>query len=226
MNTAPPRPRVALISATPAAIGPAVAGLADAFPDAEPWNLLDDALLTDADARGGLTPGLAERMRRLIAYAVEGGARGVLLTCSLYGPVVEGADADVGVPVLAADSAAFAAALAGGHRRVLVLASFEAALSDSLERFRAAARAAGSSVEAVGRVIAPGDVPPDPGDADGVLLAQYSLAPHADALSAALGLPVHAGPLAAARVLRAAVGDARGPASQGAAAEGGAPCSE
>ncbi|GGR88980.1 hypothetical protein GCM10010252_29820 [Streptomyces aureoverticillatus] len=224
MNTAPPRPRIALISATPAAIGPAVAGLADDFPDAAPWNLLDDALLTDADAQGGLTPALAERMRRLIAYAVEGGARGVLLTCSLYGPVAERAAADVDVPVLAADAAAFAAALAGGHRRILVLATFEAALSDSLERFRAAARAAGSSVEAVGRVIAPGqseDHHPDPGDADGVLLAQYSLAPHADALAAGLGLPVHAGPRAAARVLRAAVG---GRAST--AVEGGAPCSE
>ncbi|GHC54467.1 hypothetical protein [Streptomyces flavofungini] len=211
MNTsarpAPPpgRPRIALISATPAAIGPAVAGLADAFPEAEPWNLLDDALLTDAEAQGGLAPALADRMRRLIAYAVAGGARGVLLTCSLYGPVAERAEA--AVPVLAADSAAFAAALARGHRRVLVLASFAGALDDSLERFRAAARAAGSPVRAVGQVIAPGERP-DPGDADGVLLAQYSLAPHADDLVAALGLPVHTGPHTAARALRSAVGRA------------------
>ncbi|MWA08159.1 hypothetical protein E5671_02855 [Streptomyces sp. BA2] len=208
---------MALISATPAAIGPAVDGLADAFPEAEPWNLLDDALLTDAAAQGGLTPALADRMRRLITHAVEGGARGVLLTCSLYGPVA--ARADVGVPVLAADSAAFAAALAGGHRRVLVLATFTAALDDCLERFRAAARAAHSPTEAVGRVIAPGDRP-DPAGADAILLAQYSLAPRADELSAALGLPVHAGPRTAARALRAAVGDIP------TAGEGGAACSE
>ncbi|MFD9903190.1 hypothetical protein [Streptomyces sp. NPDC059063] len=203
--------RIALISATPAAIGPAVAGLTAAFPEAEPWNLLDDALLTDADARGGLTPELADRMRRLIAYAVEGGAEGVLLTCSLYGPVAEGFEA--GVPVLAPDAAAFAAALAGGHRRVLVVAAFTAALDDSLARFRAAARAAHSPTEAVGQVIAPGDRP-EPGDADAVLPAQYSLAPYADAWSADLGLPVYAGPYAAARVLRGAVHG------------GGAPCSE
>lgn len=258
------RPRIALISATPAAIGPAVAGLADAFPEAEPWNLLDDTLLPDAEAQGGLTPALADRMRRLIAYAVEGGAQGVLLTCSLYGPVAEslhglvadslhGAVADsrhghsdslygpaperagVPVPVLAADSAVFAAALAGGHRRVLVLASFAGALDDSLERFRAAARSADSPVEAVGRVITPGDRP-DPGGADGVLLAQYSLAPHAEDLAAALGLPVHTGPHSAARALRIAVGEAAQAApadtegaiaSKGSAGiKGGTPCSE
>ncbi|MBW5426092.1 hypothetical protein GKQ77_31805 [Streptomyces sp. BG9H] len=212
------RPRIALISATPAAVGPAVDGLADAFPEAEPWNLLDDALLTDAAAQGGLTPALTDRMRRLITHAVEGGARGVLLTCSLFGPVAA-ARTDAHVPVLAADSAAFAAALAGGHHRVLVLATFPAALDDCLERFRDAARAAHSPTEAVGRVIAPGERP-DPAGADAVLLAQYSLAPRADELSAALGLPVHAGPLAAARALRAAVGDIP------AVGEGGAACSE
>ncbi|MFJ2770913.1 hypothetical protein [Streptomyces sp. NPDC087300] len=205
------RPRIALISATPAATGPAVAGLADAFPAAEPWNLLDDALLADATAQGGLTPALADRMRRLIAYAVAGGARGVLLTCSLYGPVAEGADA--GVPVLSADGAAFAAALAGGHRRVLVVASFEAALDDSLTRFRAAVAAAHRPTEAVGQVVAPGQLP-DSAGADAVLLAQYSLAPRADELSAALGLPVHTGPHAAAQALRARV------------ELGGVPCSE
>ncbi|QCX74352.1 hypothetical protein C9F11_03245 [Streptomyces sp. YIM 121038] len=200
-----PGVRIALVSATAAAVGPAVAGLGAAFPEARPWNLLDDALLTDADAAGGLTPALADRMRRLIAYAVEGGARGVLLTCSLYGPVA--ARAGVEVPVLAADAAAFAAALGGGHREVLVLATFAAALDDSLDRLRAAARAARSPTRIVGRVIAPGTVP-DPGAADAVLLAQYSLAPHADALAEALGLPVHAGPHAAARALRAAVKNA------------------
>ncbi|MFD4628971.1 hypothetical protein ACFVYR_03595 [Streptomyces sp. NPDC058284] len=211
------RPRIALISATPAATGPAVAGLAEAFPRADPWNLLDDTLLTDAEARGGLTPDLADRMRRLIDYAVRGGARGVLLTCSLYGPVAERAAA--GVPVLAADSAAFAAALAGGHRRVLVLATFDAALADSLSRFRAAAATAGSRTEAVGQVTVPGE-PPDPAGADAVLLAQYSLAPRADELSAALRLPVYAGPRAAAHALRAEIEEPDG------FEEGATTCSE
>ncbi|MEV0443828.1 hypothetical protein AB0I46_33410 [Streptomyces spectabilis] len=213
-----PGVRIALISATPAAIAPAAAGLAAAFPAARPWNLLDDALLSDADAAGGLTPALADRMRRLIAYAVEGGAQGVLLTCSLYGPVAT--DADAGVPVLAADAAVFASALGGGHREVLVLATFAAALDDTVDRLRASARAARSPTRIVGQVIAPGAVP-DPGAADAVLLAQYSLAPHADALAEALGLPVHAGPHAAARALRTAVRNATDGLT-----EGSIPCSE
>ncbi|MDJ1134853.1 hypothetical protein [Streptomyces iconiensis] len=208
MNAPASAPRIALISATPAAIGPAVAGLAAEFPAARPWNLLDDTLLADAAARGGVVPELATRMRRLIAYAVAGGARGVLLTCSLYGPLVTRVRARV--PVLAPDTAAFEAALSGGHRRVLVLASFEAALEDSLARFTAAARAAGAATEAVGAVATgpPLDAARAYADeVDAVLLAQYSLAPHTEELAAGLGLPVHSGPQAAARALKSALAE-------------------
>ena len=41
----------------------------------------------DADAAGGLTPALRDRMSTLIRYAVDGGADAVLLSCSMYGPV-------------------------------------------------------------------------------------------------------------------------------------------
>ncbi|MFF8960342.1 aspartate/glutamate racemase family protein [Streptomyces sp. NPDC014894] len=214
-------PRIALISATPTAVAPAVAGLAEEFPAAEPWNLLDDRLLTDAPDHGPLPPRLVDRMRRLIGHALAGGADGVLLTCSLYGPVVDGIETPV--PLLAPDTAAFAQALAlspesGG---VLVLASFEAALRDTTARFSAAAAAAGSAAEPVGAVA------PDafgaarredpaalfealrnacaPHRADVVLLAQYSLAPAAAPLSTALGLPVVSGPRAAAVALRSAL---------------------
>ncbi|WP_163506627.1 aspartate/glutamate racemase family protein [Fodinicola acaciae] len=207
--------RIALISATPAAIAPAETGLAEEFSEALAWNILDDRLL--ADAADGLTPPLADRMRRLIAYAIDGGADGVLLTCSLYGPVVDSVAS--AVPVFAPDSAAFQRALDGGYRRIAVLASFETAMTDSLARFRA--YVAGSGIEAVG-VVAPDafeaakkndldtlftalrDACDDSYDA--VLLAQYSLAPAAERLSAALARPVISGPHAAAVALKAAIG--------------------
>jgi hypothetical protein len=200
--------RIALISATPAAIGPAVAGLAAEFSQAQPWNILDDRLL--ADAADGLTPALAERMRRLIAYAVDNGADGVLLTCSLYGPVVESVTSPV--PVFAPDSAAFQRAADFG--KVLVVGSFPTAMADSVARFQAYA----PNSEVVG-VVAPDafevkdpdvlfaalrDACVEPCDA--VLLAQYSLAPAAEKLSAALGRPVVSGPHAAAAALKAAIG--------------------
>lgn len=217
-------PRIALISATPTAIAPAVAGLAEEFPAAEPWNLLDDRLLPDAPDDGPLPADLVDRMRRLIGYALAGGADGVLLTCSLYGPVTS--TVETPVPLLAPDTAAFEQALgsaSAGGGRVLVLASFEAAMRDSVARFSAAAAAAGSAVEPIG-VVAPdafdaareGDAAalsdalrnaclPHIAGADAVLLAQYSLAPAAATLSTALGVPVVSGPQAAAVALRSAL---------------------
>ncbi|WP_405620384.1 aspartate/glutamate racemase family protein [Streptomyces sp. NBC_01508] len=216
-----PAPRIALISATPTAVAPAVAGLAEEFPAAEPWNLLDDRLLADAPAEGPLPPVLVDRMRRLIGYALTGGAHGVLLTCSLYGPVTD--TFETPVPLLAPDTAAFERALSSGFGRVLVVASFEAAMRDSVTRFSAAADTAGSPTRAVG-VVAPdafgaarrNDTPalvealrkvclPYAAEADAVLLAQYSLAPAAAPLATALGLPVVSGPQAAAAALRSAL---------------------
>jgi hypothetical protein len=79
-------PTVALIHATPAAIGPARMAFSERFPRATVWNLLDDLLISQAQSAGGLTPALRGRMERLIEHAVAGGADAVLLTCSMYGP--------------------------------------------------------------------------------------------------------------------------------------------
>ncbi|GAA2613291.1 hypothetical protein SMC26_14135 [Actinomadura fulvescens] len=210
------RPRIALISATPAAIGPAMAGLAEAFPEAEVWNLLDDKLLDDADAAGGLTERLCERMRGLIHHAVSGGADGILLTCSMYGAVT--GTVETGIPVLAPDEAAFSAVAGGGYGHVLVVASLETALADSVSRLR---RAAGPAV-AVDGVVCPGafeaakraDRPAlldallttvRDSSSEAFLLAQYSLAPVADELAQALDRPVVSGPQAAAARLRTAI---------------------
>ncbi|QFU88442.1 aspartate/glutamate racemase family protein [Amycolatopsis sp. YIM 10] len=198
-------PRVALISATPAAIGPAVAGLAGQFPEAEPWNLLDDKLL--ADAENGLTPALADRMRRLIAHALAGHADGILLTCSLYGVVARETNAPV--PVLAPDEAVFEEARE--YRRILVLASFGSALRDCVSRFTTvsdsevdgvvAADAFGATGSALSEALVEA-ARPHVGHADAVLLGQYSLAPAAAELADALGTTVLSGPNSAASKLR------------------------
>ncbi|MEU5870461.1 hypothetical protein AB0A73_02755 [Glycomyces sp. NPDC047369] len=205
--------RIALIHGTTAAVAPAVDGLAAGFPEAEPWNLLDDRLLPDADAAGGLTPELAERMSRLIAYARDGGAAGVLLTCSMYGPVAEATD--IGIPVLAPDQAAFARVARERWPGVLVVASFETAARDAGRRLRAVAD--GTEVESATSTAAM--APSRSGDVQGladalhatvsagrgydaVVLAQYSLAPAAELLQDRLGIPVVSGPLAAAALLK------------------------
>lgn len=216
------RPRIALISATTAAIRPAIQGLATALPDAEVWNLLDDRLLLDAQAAGSVTPALQARMQRLIDHAIAEGADAVLLTCSIYGQVAEAADGSV--PVLAPDAAAFDDVLAGGFARIAVVASFAGALADSIHRLGAAAQAVGRSPELVGVEVAAAFAPAQDGDdnalaaaltaalrpqldgVDAVLLAQYSLSPAQERLAAELGIPVFAGPQAAAARLLARVG--------------------
>ena len=82
-------PTVAVINATNASVAPAKAAIAEGFPEARVWSLLDDRLVSDAEAAGGLTPDLSARMASLIDYAVKGGADAVLLSCSMYGPVVQ-----------------------------------------------------------------------------------------------------------------------------------------
>lgn len=217
-------PRIALISATRTAIAPAVDAFRARFPEAELWNLLDDKLLGDLETEGGMTAALESRMHELIRYAATAGADGVLLTCSQYGPVAAGAG--VGIPVLAPDEAAFADIVRGGARTVLVLASIESSLHDTLTRLGDEVTRSGASVRLVGAVS------PDArraaecddaaalaralretacshqGEVDAVFLAQYSLSPAADALAAELGVPVITGPDTAAVRLRAALGPA------------------
>ena len=210
-------PRIALISAVAAAIPPARAALRDAIPDAVVWNVLDDRLLDDAHARGGLDAGLRRRMQRLIDHALEEGADGVLLTCSLYGSVAQ--ELAVDVPVLAPDEDAFAEVVRSGCDPVLVVASVESALEDSTRRLQAALDEAGVSTTLVG-VNAPAAMPASrAADQDALLtalveacadaargagaifLAQYSLAPAAASLQAELGVRVISGPQSAAAAL-------------------------
>jgi hypothetical protein len=214
-------------------MAPAAAALGADFPEAEVWHLLDDRLLTDAERAGGLTDPLRARMRRLIDHARRGRADAALLTCSLYGEIA--LESAAAIPVLAPDQSAFEELAAGGNRRVLVLASFEAALRDSQDRLRRALSAGPHPQTAVTGLVVPaarapaaaGDVPglvsaladavradavrtgDQAAPPDAVFLAQYSLAPAGQGLAAALGVPVLSGPASAAAALKSLLGSAR-----------------
>lgn len=222
MTTPAKTPRIALISATRSAIGPAVEAFRTRFPEAEVWNLLDDKLLLDLETQGGMTPALEQRMHGLIRHAAAADADGILLTCSQYGPVAGGAEVEI--PVLAPDEAAFAEVVEGGFTTVLVLASIDSSLDDTLERLRIEAARAGSAVRFVGAVSREARAAADRDDraalatalratalahsepVDAVFLAQYSLSPAAGAIAEALGVPVITGPDTAAVRLRAQLG--------------------
>jgi hypothetical protein len=220
-STTPSAPLVALISATPAAIGPAQQAFATEFPDAELLNLLDDGLQEQANRAGGLTDHLTMRMRRLIDHAVLEGADAILLTCSMYSSVAQLAAPELQVPILGPDDAAFTAATTGDYRSVLVIASLPAALADVQARLVAAAVDRGAAIAVTG-VVADGAFAAvqsgntdalltslknaatvhGAADVDAVLLAQYSLTPVAAQLRAHTGKPVLSGPTLAATLLR------------------------
>ncbi|MFC4561703.1 aspartate/glutamate racemase family protein [Nocardiopsis mangrovi] len=213
-------PLIAMVHAVPTGARVAQDAFAQEFPEARLWNLLDDRLLDDARAAGGIDGALRRRMLRLIAHAVDGGARGVLLTCSSYGEVADAARTLWDVPILKADEAMFRAALAGRHDRIAVVASTPVAVPAAVAQLRALAtgaepghpiRIATALSEEAADAGDPGeaarhlaDALSDAGiaDAPAVLLAQYSLAPAGPALAELLGVPVLDGARAAARELR------------------------
>lgn len=215
-----PNPQIALVGAVAAASPPAQAAFAAEFPEARTWNILDDRLITDALEAGEVTAELADRMAALIDYAVARGADGVLLTCSMYGPVAHAAADRVSVPVLASDDAAFADAAGGGFSRVALVASLPLPLADARARLDALlverdVRLDVVEVLAEKAVAAAGDAAAlaDAVEAavrgisaiDAVLLAQYSVSPAAPLLAERLGVPVLAGPGRAAARLRKAL---------------------
>jgi Asp/Glu/hydantoin racemase len=220
-----PGPTVAMVHATPAAIAPAVAAFREGFPEAGLWHLLDDRLVTDAEAAGGLVAPLRRRMLTLIGHAVSGGADGVLLTCSMYGPVARLAGHLWERPVMGSDEAMFERVAAKRPERVAVLGSLEAAVADSTARLRealaeGAADGTGPGPEVVG-LLCPGAAAaardgdrdallaclrsaaePLAGKADLFLLGQYSLTGVRAELETALGAPVWSPPQVAAELLR------------------------
>lgn len=209
-----------MIHAVPAAHRIAEQAFVQEFPQATVWNVLDDRLLDDARAAGGLTDALRRRMLRLIGHVLDGGAQALLLTCSSYGEVVDTARTLWTVPVLKSDEAMFKAALAGPYRRIAVVASAPPAVPAAVAQLEAlvpAVRperpvdvvtalseeaAAAEDAGAVARHLADALHAAGGTDVDAVLLAQYSLTPARDALAALVGVPVLDGAGAAARELR------------------------
>src|SRR5690348_3851504 len=97
--------RIALIHAVPMAIAPVARALAELWPDAQPMNLLDDALSRDREAHADLRPEVAARISALADYAMSACADAILYTCSAFGPAIEAVKARLDVPVLTPNEA-------------------------------------------------------------------------------------------------------------------------
>jgi Asp/Glu/hydantoin racemase len=116
--------RIALIHAVTVAMQPIADAFARHWSEAELVNFLDDSLAVDRGTSREIPPPLFKRFADLVTYANGIGARGILFTCSAFGPAIEAAAAASACPVLKPNEAMFEAALDHG-RTVGMLSTFE-----------------------------------------------------------------------------------------------------
>lgn len=216
--------KIGMLHATPLAQGPAALACREILPEAEQWHLLDERLLPDLKEEGGLTPRLRRRFLRLVDVLLDGGADGVLVTCSSYSELADVAERCWDAPVVKPDAEMFRAVADEEPTALALVASTPTAFVPAEAQLIARPGTARTTIHRV--LVAPADG--EPGEelaeamhgpvaaavaqgARAVLLAQYSLGAAAAPLSRRLGVPVHEGAGAAAAELRRRLGLAAPP---------------
>ena len=128
--------RIALIHALSHSVAPINEAFERDWPEAVRMNLLDDSLSADLARSGkGLDDVMHERFQRLAQYAVDTGARGILFTCSAFGPCIEAvARQHAGLPVLKPNEAMIEE-VAQGQGRLGLIATFAPTLASMPAEF-------------------------------------------------------------------------------------------
>jgi len=211
-------PRIALIHAVRVSIDPIRAAFAEQWPEARTFNLLDDSLSVDLAAAGSENDAIQDRFHRLANYASDVGADAILFSCSAFGVSIDKVKARHKKPVLKPNEALIEEALEKG-RRIAVLATFAPTLASMRPEFEALARELGKSIDLDMRFIAnamdaldKGDgarhdsliaeAAEKVGDADAIVLAQFSMARAMPAIERAGRPPVLTSPRSAVAKLK------------------------
>lgn len=215
--------RIALVHAVTVAIEPVQEAFRQLWPEAECANILDDSLSLDRERDGMLTEAMKRRIRALAEYGAATGAAGVLFTCSAFGEAIEAAAAQLPIPVLKPNEAMFEAALVVG-RRIGMLATFAPSVGSMEHEFREMANTNGRRA-AIESYCVPGamaalkagdgaehdrliaEAAPRFADCDAVLLAHFSTARAAPAVTAVLERPVLTSPGSAVAKLKAIISE-------------------
>ena len=205
--------RIALIHALKHSIQPIEAAFARLWPEARLANLLDDSLSADLARDGAIVPAMTQRFRALARYAAEAGARGILFTCSAFGPCIEAcARALAPMPVLKPNEAMVAEAVARGGR-IGLLATFPGTLASMPAEFPRGTALVPCLAQGALAALDRGDgalhdrlvaeaAKAALRDCDVIALAQFSMARAAAAVESATGRPVLTTPESAVRRLR------------------------
>lgn len=210
-------PRISLIHALRVSIDPIEQAFARLWPEAQVFNLLDDALSHDLAQAGSLTPAMRERFVRLSAYCADCGADAILFTCSAFGEAIDEVKRSLEIPVLKPNEAALEEALARGPR-LAVLATFAPTLTSMIPEIEALASARGLTpevrpvhVEGALAALQRGEAETHDAliaaaaieDCDALLLAQFSMARAAPEVRTRTTLPVVTTPESAVTKLKA-----------------------
>jgi Asp/Glu/hydantoin racemase len=221
MNLATARPRIGLIHALAQSQPPVLAAFARLWPEAQPFNLLDDSLAPDLAVAGKLDEAMCDRFIALARYAAgTEDTAGILFTCSAFGPAIDRVKRALSIPVLKPNEAAFELALSAGKTIGLVV-TFRSSLNPMLAEFRAMAQSTGSSVRIEGSVAEGALDALVGGDAarhdaliadaaaamksDVIVLGQFSMARAASIVTGKTGLTVYTTPESAVAKIRSLV---------------------
>lgn len=215
-------PRIALIHATPLAMGPIRTAFAENWPDARTFDLLESALSEDVSACAASAIDFDARFRTLTRYVCDVGAEGVLFSCSAFGSHIEKAARDVSpIPVLKPNEAMFEAAL-GMSDEIAMVATFAPAVPEMraefeamADRLRPGARLSVAIANGAIEALRAGDVETHDGlcaesarnldGADVLLLAHFSTARAQRRVAEAVDVEVLTSPQSAVRKLRRAL---------------------
>lgn len=208
------RPRIVLFHATPVAMEPVASAMSALWPQAEAVNLLDDGLTLDRAKEGAtISEGLIERFIDFGRYALRIGADGILVTCSAFGPAIDRMSDALPIPVLRPNEAMFREAIGAGSR-IGMLATFGPAVSTMADEFDGFTAETGSNATLETIVVAEaidllrkGDTAthnrlvaaraPELAGHDAIMLAHFSTSRAAEAVRAAVSVPVFTAPEAA-----------------------------
>ena len=186
-------PKIYLIHAADVAMPPIAESFRANWPEAQIVNLLEDALMTDLAADGGLTDAMTERFVQIGRYCVKASADAILFTCSAFGPAIEECRRQVSIPVLKPNEAMYEELVAQSGT-VSLLATFQPSLPSMVAEIEAAAKSRGTRItvrpqlvagalaalqdnraEEHNRLIA--DTAVSQRDCDVIALAQFSMSP-------------------------------------------------
>jgi aspartate/glutamate racemase len=115
-------------------------------PDAVVRNIVDDSLLPEVLANGGVTDGVTSRLTEYYLAAEAAGADLVFNQCSSVGQVADDAASKLGVPLVRVDRAMAQQAVATGDR-IGVIATLGTTLKPTCALVRGTAAEAGKAIE-------------------------------------------------------------------------------